>query len=474
MKYQTVVGLEVHCELKTNSKVFSSAKNEYNEIPNVNVKALDLAFPGTLPYLNMAAVKKAIKMAICLNCELPDEVIFDRKNYYYADLPKGYQITQNTKPIGINGKLEIEVNGNYQDIIIHDIHLEEDTASLDHYDEVSLIDYNRSGVPLIEIVTTPCIHSPETAVSFLENLRNIFKYADISEADTKKGQIRCDVNVSLRDEFGNFVTPKVEVKNINSFSNVYDAIIYETKRQHEYLELGKKDELIQETRRFDDTLGITIGMREKVESLDYKYFIDPNFPPYKLNENFIANIKSEIPILPNERKKKYIELYNFTLKDASALVKERGISDYFEECISLGINPNLASNWILTQILGYLNKYEITIDDFFLTPSMLKIIIDNIDNNTISGKQAKEIFFKVLEERKSPDNFISSQNSQITDEKEIKEIIEKVLQNSLKQIQEYQSGKTNLFDYFVGQVMKETRGKASPIITKKILEELLK
>lgn len=474
MNYETVVGLEIHCELNTQSKVFSRSSNLYNETPNINVNMIDMSFPGILPVLNEEALKKSIKMALALNCKIPNEVIFDRKNYYYPDLPKGYQITQNTKPIGVDGNIEIEVSGEYKNVLIHDIHLEEDTASLDHFPHATLIDYNRAGSPLIEIVTEPCIHSAEAAVAFLENIRNILKYLDVSEADTKKGQIRCDVNISLRDDKGNFLTEKVEIKNVNSFSSVYDAIKYEEVRQKEALEDKRFDELKQETRRFDDETGTTIVMREKVEGVDYKYFIDTNIPSFELKDDYINKIKEELPTLPNERKKEYVEKYNFSFKDASALSKEKEISDYFEECVKIGIDFNLASNWILTQIMGYLNKYELNINDFYLTPEYLKIIIDNINNKTISGKQAKDIFFKVLEEEKSPATFITKDTMQITDKKELRKIVEEIIANNENQVNEYKSGKTNLFDYFVGQVMKETRGKANPVITKDILDELLK
>lgn len=473
-KYRPVVGLEIHCELKTNSKVFSTAKNSYNEIPNENIKELDLSFPGTMPYLNKEAVRKALKMSMILNCTLPDVIIFDRKNYYYPDLPKGYQITQNQKPVGINGKVNLRVDNKDLEVLIHDIHLEEDTASLDHYDYYSLIDYNRSGVPLIEIVTTPCLHSAKEAVAFLEHLRNCFKYCDISEADTKKGQIRCDVNISLQDEFGNYVTPKVEVKNINSFSYVAQAIEYETKRQTEMVENGNIDKLIQETRRYDDLTNTTIHMRSKVDSVDYKYFVEPNIPRIKLESQWLDSIRKEIPLLPNERMLIYLKEYNLSEYDAGVLVREKEISDYFNECIKLGIDPKTASNWITTQIMGYLNKKNILINEFYLTPSRLFQIINNLDSNKISSKQAKELFFKVIEEQQEPDNLIKKYNMiQISDDNEIKKIILDVLNNSEKQVNEYKTGKTNMFDYFVGQVMKMTKGQANPVLVKTILTEEL-
>ena len=282
MALKVVIGLEMHCQLKTNSKVFSPAKNEYNDTPNSTVDAVCMAFPGTLPVLNKEAVKKAIKMAICLNCTIPEVLTFDRKNYIYADLPKGYQITQNASPVGIDGELEVEVGDEKISVGIHDIHLEEDTASLDHYYDHSLIDYNRSGVPLLEVVTKPCIYSPEAAVAFLEHMRSIYKYTDCSEADTKKGQIRCDVNISLMEEDATEFGTRVEVKNVNSFSSVYDCINFEIKRQTELINSGKQSEIVQETRRWDEEALATFSMREKADAVDYTYYPDANLPKIKI------------------------------------------------------------------------------------------------------------------------------------------------------------------------------------------------
>ena len=475
MELQVVIGLEMHCELDTKSKVFSRSLNGYSDEPNSLVTEVDLSFPGTLPVVNKEAVKKAIKIALCLNCEIPDVLLFDRKNYYYPDLPKSYQLTQDTKPIGINGNIDVEVDDKLVNIKIHDAHLEEDTASLDHYFDYSLIDYNRAGVPLLEVVTEPCMHSPEEAVAFLEHMRNIYKYTEASEADTKKGQIRSDVNVSLMEKGSTKLGTKVEIKNVNSFSNVYDAIKYEIKRQTELIESGRKDEIIQETRRWDEEQGITLRMREKVESVDYRYHIDPNIPKIKLDKKWIEEIKKEIPLLPLERKAEYIEKYDLSSYDAGVLVKTKEVSDYFEECLKLNIDPKEASNWITSQIMGYLNKYDIEINDLYLTPERLNKILIELNNKTISSKQAKELFFFVLEEKEEPEILIEKHNiKQLSDDSEIESIIIKILDNNQEQIEEYKSGKPRVFDYFVGQVMKETKGKANPVIVKEILLEKLK
>ena len=473
MKYKVVVGLEMHCELKSNSKVFSSAENSYNELANANVRPVDMAFPGTLPVVNKECVRKALLMSMVLNCKQPEYMYFDRKNYYYPDLPKGFQITQMHDPVGVDGNIIIECDDYEKNVLIHDIHLEEDAASLDHYYDTSLIDYNRAGVPLLELVTEPCLSSAEEAVAFLETMRRIYQYCGVSEADTKKGQIRCDVNVSIMDPDATELGTKVEIKNINSFGNVYDAIIYEVKRQSELKDAGRYDEVVQETRRFDEETGTTIHMRSKVDAIDYKYFVEPNIPKYKIDKKWLDEIRKYIPMLPRERKNKYINEYGLSEYDANIIIKEKEYADYFEKCISLGMDKKQAANWLIVQIIAYLNKYEITLQDFYLTPEYLNQIISELDKGTISSKQAKEIFFKSLEENKEPKNFISKENSQISDINTLNNIIDNIISNNINQVNAYKSGKTNLFDYFVGQVMKETKGKANPTITKEILKDKL-
>ncbi len=471
MEYKVCIGLEMHCELKSNSKVFSPSANSYNKIANSNVKEIDIGLPGILPSVNMECFRKALMASLILNCEIPKYLVFDRKNYYYPDLPKGYQITQNTYPIGIHGNINIDVGGKTIPVSIQDIHLEEDAAALDHLSTTSLIDYNRAGVPLLECVTDPCLHSADEAIAFMETMCQIYQYCDISDADTRRGQIRCDVNVSLQDEQGNFVTPKSETKNVNSLSNVRDTIIYEEKRFRKALKEGKADELIQETRRFDEATGTTIHMRSKVDAIDYKYFVEPNLPPFKIEDDYVKEVRAMIPMLANERKQVYVDKMNLDYHDAVILVRDIDTANYFENCVALGIKPQTACNWVNGMITSYVNKEEISIKDFYLKPEYLKQIIDKMEDNTISIKQAKEIFTKALEEKKEPKNFISKENTQITDEKAIEEIVDKILSENEQQIADYHNGRTNLFDYFVGQVMKETKGKASPVITKDLLHK---
>lgn len=466
-----VIGLEMHAEMKSTTKVFSPSSNVYNKMANVNINEIDLAFPGFMPSLNEECVKKAVEMALILKCDVAKYMIFDRKNYYYPDLPKGYQITQNTRPVGINGNLEVSLNGSKFNVEILDIHLEEDAAALDHLPTFSLIDYNRAGVPLLETVTAPCMHSADEAIAFLETMCRIYKYTGISEADTKKGQIRCDVNVNLMDDNGNYITPKVEIKNVNSLANVKLAILYEEKRQLESLK--NNEPLYQETRRFDETSGTTVHMRSKADAIDYKYFVEPNIPPYEITDDFIENIRKTIPVLADIRKDNYMNNLCLDEYNANILIKDINIANYFEKCVEVGIKPIIAANYINGIITSYINEKDININDFYLKPEFLKQINDAKESGILSSKGVKEVFYKSLEEKKEPKNFISKEDAQVSDENLIESIIDRILSSHEKEITEYKNGRTNIFDFFVGQVMKETRGKANPIITKDLLHKKL-
>lgn len=459
--YKVVIGLEVHCELETKSKNFSGAPNTFSMIPNENVSAVDLGLPGILPVVNEEACRKAIKTAMALHCYQPDEIIFDRKNYFYPDLPKGYQITQVTKPMGRDGYLDIRVGDAIKRIYIHQLHLEEDTASLDHMNNYSLIDYNRSGIPLMEIVTEPCMSSADEAVTFLEDLRDLFLFCEVSEARSNKGQMRCDVNISLMEEGSNVLGTKVEMKNINAFDQVRAAIEYEIKRQTEVLESGEK--VVQETRRIADD-GKTYPMRKKVDAIDYKYYIEPNLAPVKLTDGYLEEIRKTVPVLKLDREEMYMEKYNLSLYDASVLAKNRKIADYFEEVLGYGSDVLLTVNFVTTAVLSSLKKLEISIDQFFIKPKMLSGVIDLVYAKKISLDNAKKILYQAIEKKKDPLEIINESNiSQISDDSKLLEFIKEAIDENPDQVRQYvEEGKDYVVNYFIGKVMQKSNRQANP------------
>lgn len=481
-KYKALIGLEMHCEVsETNTKVFSPSANSYATEANINVNAIDMAFPGVLPVVNKEAVRKALMASIILNCTQPEYLYFERKNYYYPDLPKGYQITQETKPapVGIYGELEYMLNGEKKVAKINNIHLEEDAASLDHYSNYSLIDYNRAGVPLLELVTEPCFTNADEAVAFLETMRSIYQYSGISEADSKKGQIRCDVNVSIMDSELDASAPKnwgtkVEVKNVNSFSAVREAINYEISGQIEAKENGTYSEIKQQTRRWDDANKCTVFMRDKADAIDYKYFIEPNIPKIKISKEWLDEIRESIPELPNERMNRYLNEYGLNSVDAHTLIKEKNISDYFDKVISLGGNAKDACNWITTRLLGYLNKEEKMLEEVYMTPEVMYELMKLVSDGKISTQQAKEVFQLCLTEEKHPIDIVKEKGmEQVSDEGEIIALVNKVLDENEAAIETYKSGKTNILGFLVGQVLKSSGGKFNPALTNKILTQEL-
>ena len=475
MAYKAVIGLEFHCEMKSNTKVFSNARNSFSKVANENVAPVDMAFPGTLPVVNKTCVKKALMMSMILNCKQPEYMEFDRKNYYYPDLPKGYQLTQFFNPVGVDGKIEIDVNGTKKEVLIHDIHLEEDAASLDHYYNTSTIDYNRAGVPLLELVTEPCLHSADEALAFLEHVKSIYEYTDISECDTKKGQIRADVNVSIMDEDATEFGTKVEVKNVNSFDAIRKTINYEIKRQSELKDAGRYDEVVQETRRWDDESGTTIHMRSKADAIDYKYFTEPNIPKFRITKELLDEVRSKIPVLAHERKEKYINEYGLSKYDAGVLTKDKKISDYFEECVSLKCDPKSACNWITTRVLGELNKSEENnIDDLYIRPDMIVELVTLVNDKKISSDQAKKVFTKMLEESLTPKEIVKKYDMEVIEDAGlIESLVNEVISENAKAIEDYHNGRTNMLDYLVGQVMKKSKGKANPVEAKaKMLEKI--
>ncbi len=470
--YKVVIGLEVHCELETKSKNFSPAPNMFTESHNINVGTVDLGLPGILPVANKEAARRALLTAMALHCKTPDEVIFDRKNYYYPDLPKGYQITQNTKPMGINGYLDILVNNHVKRVDIHDLHLEEDTASLEHYPKYSLIDYNRSGIPLMEIVTEPCMESADEAVTFLEDLRDVFLYLGVSEAKSNYGQMRCDVNISLMKETDTELGTKVEMKNINAFNNVRAAIEYEIKRQSEILNKGEK--VIQETRRIAED-GKTYSMRAKVDAVDYKYFIEPNIPSTPVTDDLLYELKSELPELKLDRYFKYIEKLGISEYDAAILSKERSLSDYFEEVISYGSDVALTVNFTTTAILSTLNKLEIKINELFITPKMLSGVINYVNEGKMSLDAAKKLLYKAIDEKIDPNELIKKESLvQINDSDKLLSLINECMEENKEVVRQYvEEGNKSAINFFVGQVMKKSNRQANPNKSRELITEEL-
>ena len=470
--YKVVIGLEVHCELETKSKNFSPAPNEFTEAHNINVATVDLGLPGILPIANKEAVRKALKTSMALHCKLPDEIIFDRKNYYYADLPKGYQITQNTKPVGLGGYLDVLVNGKVKRVTLHDIHLEEDTASLEHYPKYSLIDYNRSGVPLLEIVTDPCIESADEAVAYLEDLRDVFLFLGVSEAKSNYGQMRCDVNISLMKDTDTELGTKVEMKNINAFNNVRAAIEYEIKRQSELLSKGEK--VVQETRRIAED-GKTYSMREKVDAVDYKYFVEPNIPSTPVTDDLLYELKSELPELKGDRYLKYIEEYKMSEYDAGVLSKTRAVSDYFEEVLSYDTDLNLSVNFVTTSILSTLNKLEIGIDELFITPKMLSDVIKLVSEDKLSMDAAKKLLYEAIEKKTDPIELVKKEGmGQINDEGQLLELIKGIMDENTEVVRQYvEDGNMSAVNFFVGQTMKKSNRQANPNISRELISKEL-
>ncbi|WP_270639707.1 Asp-tRNA(Asn)/Glu-tRNA(Gln) amidotransferase subunit GatB [Longibaculum muris] len=473
MNFEQVIGLEVHCELKTHSKMFSAAPVTFGEDVNTMVNEVDLGMTGTMPVLNKRGVEFAIRVCHALHMEIDELLCFDRKNYYYSDLPKGFQITQDKRPIGRNGYLDIEVDGEVTRVEIERLHMEEDTAKQFHFDDYSLIDYNRAGIPLIEIVTRPNIRNGAQAAAYLEKLRQVFLYTDVSDAKMEEGSMRCDVNISIRpfgsDEFG----IRTEIKNLNSISNVQKAIEFEAMRQEKVLIQG--GEVKQETRRFDEDSKETVVMRAKGDAVDYKYYTEPNILPIRLDHQWVMQIKDELPMMADERAKLYIEKHGLPQTDANILVASKDISDFYEETIQTCQEYKLVCNWLLGEVQAYLNKENLTIQQTKLTPAYLGKMISFIQDGTISSKQAKKVFECLMSEGKDPEVIIEEKGmKQISDPTTLTNIINEVLDANEQSIQDYAAGKDRAVGFLVGQIMKKTGGQANPKVTNQILIQLLK
>ncbi len=471
-KYETVIGLEVHVELATNTKIFCGCSTEFGAPPNTHTCPICLGHPGVLPVLNRQAVNYAIKAAMALNCQIADESKFDRKNYFYPDLPKAYQISQFDKPIGEHGWIEIEVDGEKKRIGITRVHLEEDAGKLTHdeYDDTSLVDFNRVGVPLIEIVSEPDLRSPQEAKAYLEKLRTIMQYIGVSDVKMEEGSLRCDANISLRPVGATRFGVKTELKNLNSFRNVERALEFEQQRHAEVLDRG--EEIEQQTLRWLENENRTKLMRSKEEAHDYRYFPDPDLVKVYIDEAWKEEIRSSIPELPDERKARYIAEYGLSNYDASILTASKKTADFFEQTTSKNVDPKLAANWITSELMGYLNSEGLEIDQIKMTPDHLGEMISLIQKGTISTKLAKKVFKEVLDTGKGPQQIVEEKGwVQISDEGQLKEEVIKVLANNPKSVEDVKNGKNRAIGFLVGQVMKATKGKANPQLVNKLIRE---
>jgi len=477
--YKTIVGLEVHVELNTKSKMFCSCKNDPNEHhPNVNICPTCTAQPGSLPVINKEAVRKVIKTGLALDCQIPEFSKFDRKNYFYPDLPKGYQISQYDKPLCLGGFLGLGT----KKIRITRVHLEEDTGSLVHPSdaEYSLVNFNRAGVPLMELVTEPDITSGREAKDFAQELHLILHYLDVSDADMEKGQMRVEVNISVSAD--KKLGTKVEIKNLNSFRSVERVIDYEMKRQTELLKSGKK--IVQETRGWDDVKGVTFSQREKEEAHDYRYFPEPDLPPLRHSKKFIEEIKAEIPELPQKRRERLEKEYQLDEKNAEIFVYNKDLGEYFEKVIS-ELPPGLAqekllkliklsTNYLISDIQGLIKGGAVVGDKFLITPENFAEFIGLIHDGKISSKTAKQVLAEMFASGADPSNIIEEKGlDQISDEKELEIIIADAVSQNAKVVEDYKSGKENAFQYLIGQIMAKTRGKANPQLVDKLLKQFL-
>jgi aspartyl-tRNA(Asn)/glutamyl-tRNA(Gln) amidotransferase subunit B len=471
MNFETIIGLEVHVELKTKSKIFSPSPNAFGAEPNTNVNPIDLGYPGVLPVLNEEAVNFAMKAAMALNCEIATHTKFDRKNYFYPDNPKAYQISQFDQPIGEHGWIEIEVGGKKKKIGITRVHLEEDAGKLTHgEDGYSYVDFNRQGTPLIEIVSEPDMRTPEEAYAYLEKLKTIIQYTGVSDVKMQEGSLRCDANISLRpygqEEFGT----KAELKNLNSFAFVQKGLEFEEKRQEKVLLSG--GEILQETRRFDEKTKETILMRVKEGSDDYRYFPEPDLVPLYIDDAWKERIHKEIPELPDARKQRYIEEFGLSEYDATNLTSSKEMADFFEETIKNGADIKLATNWLMGEVSGYMNKHYKELHDLALTPESLGKMIKLIEEGTISSKIAKKVFAELVEKGGDPEKIVKEKGMvQISDEGQLRDIITGILNENEQSIIDFKNGKDRALGFLVGQVMKATKGQANPPMVNKILVE---
>ena len=476
-KYETVIGLEVHVQLNTDSKIFCSCSTEFGKEPNENTCPVCLGLPGTLPVLNKKAVDYAIRAGLALNCDIADYSKFDRKNYFYPDLPKAYQISQFDLPVAEDGNIEVETEEGIYNIGVTRVHLEEDAGKLIHEGSIdkskgSLVDYNRTGVPLIEIVSEPDMRTPAQAKAYLTQLKMIMEYLDISDCNMEEGSLRCDANVSLRpvgqEEFGT----KAELKNMNSFSAVEKGLEYEIKRQKEILEDGRK--IAQETRTWDESLNKTISMRGKEEAHDYRYFPEPDLVPLEIDKEWKEEMRKEIPELPREKYKRFISELGLPEYDADVLTGDKDMAIFFEEVLKNYDDPKNLSNWMMGEFLRLLNENSHSPFESGVSPINLAKMLKMIDEDVISGKIAKEVFEKMYNNGSDPETIVEEEGlKQISDQDELENLVDGIIEDNPEAVEDIKNGKDKAIGFLVGQVMKETRGKANPEMVNKMFRDKL-
>jgi aspartyl-tRNA(Asn)/glutamyl-tRNA(Gln) amidotransferase subunit B len=474
--YETVIGLEVHAQLLTKTKLFSSDNTEFGAEPNTHISPVTLGYPGTLPVLNEEAVRLAIKMGLACHSEIETWNYFARKNYFYPDLPKGYQISQHTTPICKGGYIRIMNAGGEKEIRLNRIHMEEDAGKSihDRDEHFTSLDFNRAGVPLIEIVTEPCIDNADEAVVFLGNLRRILRYLDICDGNMEEGSLRCDANVSIRKKGDHMLGTKVEIKNLNSIRNVKRAIEFEVKRMKDLAD--NKDTIIQQTRSFDAVNGTTFSLRSKEEANDYRYFPDPDLPPFEISSEFLIRIKETIPALPEQLIKKYTENYNLSRYDAEVITDDKETADYFEALILLTPSYKAAANWLLGPVKSFLNERGLSISDFPIKPALMASLIALVEDGRIHFSTASSKIFPELAAGTSSDPLqlaISLNLIQTGDETQIQDWIKQVMDKMPDKVQQYKKGKKGLLGLFVGEVKKISEGKADPLLTNQLLIQKL-
>lgn len=475
MNFETTVGLEVHIEMQTNSKAYSPSPVQYGAEQNTNTNVIDWGYPGVLPEINKGALEFGMRAALALHCDITQDVGFDRKNYFYPDNPKAYQITQARTPIGTNGWLEIELeDGTKKKIGIREMHVEEDAGKNTHNpDGYSYVDLNRQGTPLIEIVAEPDISSADEAYAYLTKLRQVIQFTGISDVKMEEGSMRADVNVSIAPIGSDKLGVRTEMKNLNSFEHVRKGIQYEVKRQERLLISG--GEVEQETRRFDEPSGETILMRSKEEANDYRYFPEPDLPPIHISDDWIEEVRASIPEMPDKRRERYTQDWGIPAYDAGVLTQTKEMSDFYDATVAAGADPKLAANWLMGEVNAYLNSKQVELSDTALTPEHLATMIKLIEDETISSKIAKKVFKEIITNDTEPKAWVESKGMvQLSDPAKLQPIIDEVLDNNEQSIEDFKNGKDRAIGFLVGQIMKKTRGMANPKMVNKLLMASLK